>query len=62
MMDKNKAMRHEPYDCKTCPYPLYRDELRIFCDACIRKILDEENEIQRELGDNKKDEINSRFD
>lgn len=52
---REKAMCYEPYNCKTCPYSRYRDELRIFYDACIRKILDEENEMQRELRDNKKD-------
>lgn len=32
------------YDCKTCPYPRYKDGSVIFCDVCIRKILDEQNE------------------
>ena len=32
------------YDCTTCPYPRYKDGLVIFCDVCIRKILDEQKE------------------
>lgn len=32
------------YDCKTCPYPRYKDGSVIFCDVCIRKILDEQKE------------------
>lgn len=28
------------YDCTTCPYPRYKDRSVIFCDVCIRKILD----------------------
>lgn len=32
------------YDCTTCPYPRYRGGYIIFCDVCIRKILDEQNE------------------
>ena len=40
------------YDCKTCPYPRYKDGSVIFCDVCIRKILDEQNEKkERKLGD-----------
>ena len=31
------------YDCTTCPYPRYKDRSMIFCDVCIRKILDEQN-------------------
>ncbi len=30
------------YDCTTCPYPRYKDGSIIFCDVCIRKILDEQ--------------------
>lgn len=30
------------YDCMTCPYPRYKDGSVIFCDVCIRKILDEQ--------------------
>ena len=30
------------YDCKTCPYPRYKDGSVIFCDVCIRRILDEQ--------------------
>lgn len=32
------------YDCTTCPYPRYKDGHIIFCDVCIRKILDEQRE------------------
>ena len=32
------------YDCTTCPYPRYKDSHTIFCDVCIRKILDEQRE------------------
>ena len=32
------------YDCKTCPYPRYKDGSVIFCDVCIQKILDEQKE------------------
>lgn len=32
------------YDCTTCPYPRYKDRSVIFCDICIRKILDEQKE------------------
>lgn len=31
------------YDCTTCPYPRYKDRSVIFCDVCIRKILDGQN-------------------
>jgi len=32
------------YDCTTCPYPRYKDRSVIFCDVCIRKILDGQKE------------------
>ena len=32
------------YDFTTCPYPRYKDGAVIFCDVCIRKILDEQKE------------------
>ena len=32
------------YDCTTCPYPRYKDGSVIFCDVCIRKILDKQKE------------------
>lgn len=32
------------YDCMTCPYPRYKDGAVIFCDVCIRRILDERKE------------------
>lgn len=32
------------YDCSTCSYPRYKDGSIIFCDVCIRRILDERNE------------------
>lgn len=37
--DKKKV-----YDCMTCPYPRYKDGSIIFCDVCIRRILDEQKE------------------
>jgi hypothetical protein len=39
------------YDCKTCPYPRYRDRLVIFCDVCIQKILDEQKEKKQKKED-----------
>ena len=33
------------YDCLTCPYPRYRDELRLFCDCCIYRLLEEHKTI-----------------
>ena len=38
------------YDCQTCPYPRYKDGSVIFCDVCIRKILDEQKEKKRTKG------------
>jgi hypothetical protein len=35
------TMSDKQYDCKTCPYPRYKDGNIIFCDVCIRRILDE---------------------
>ena len=35
--------KKKKYDCTTCPYPRYKDRSMIFCDVCIRKILDEQN-------------------
>ena len=32
------------YDCTASPYPRYKDRHIIFCDVCIRKILDEQRE------------------
>lgn len=29
------------YDCKTCPYPRYKEGSVIFCDVCIQRILEE---------------------
>ena len=41
----NKAENSQKkYDCTTCPYPRYKDGSIIFCDVCIRRILDEQNE------------------
>ena len=34
--------KQRKYDCTTCPYPRYKDGSIIFCDVCIRKILDEQ--------------------
>ena len=35
------------YDCSICPYPGYRDKKLIFCDVCIRRILEEQEEKKR---------------
>ena len=35
------------YDCTTCPYPRYKDGSVIFCDVCIRRILDEQKEEKK---------------
>ena len=35
---------NKKYDCMTCPYPRYKRGHIIFCDVCIRKILDEQRE------------------
>lgn len=35
------------YDCTACPYPRYKDSQIIFCDVCIRRIIDEQNEKKR---------------
>ena len=32
------------YNCTDCPYPRYKDSRVIFCDVCIRKILDWQRE------------------
>ena len=39
------------YDCTTCPYPRYKDRSMIFCDVCIRKILDEQNRKKQRKDD-----------
>lgn len=26
-------------NCRTCPYAEYRDEMRVFCSFCMRKVL-----------------------
>lgn len=39
--------KEKNYDCTTCPYPRYKDSRTIFCDVCIRKILDEQREKKR---------------
>ena len=41
--DKEK----KKYDCMTCPYPRYKCGHIIFCDVCMRKILDEQKEKKR---------------
>ena len=39
------------YDCTTCPYPRYRTIWSvIFCDVCIRRILDEQKERKETKG------------
>ena len=35
---------NKKYDCTTCPYPRYKDSRTIFCDVCIRKVLDWQRE------------------
>ena len=43
--DKKAAeSSQKKYDCMTCPYPRYKCGHIIFCDVCIRKILDEQRE------------------
>ena len=41
-----KAAESSPqrYGCTVFPYPRYKDKYTIFCDVCIRKILDEQRE------------------
>lgn len=39
MRDKKKN-----YDCTNCPYPGYKGGGVIFCDVCIREILDKKKE------------------
>lgn len=34
-------MEDKTYDCLTCPYPRHKTPELIFCDVCIRKIMDE---------------------
>ena len=36
------------YDCTTCPYPRYKDGSIIFCDVCMRRILDEQKAKKKE--------------
>ena len=38
----NVSDKKKIYDCLKCPYPLYKDSNTIFCDVCIKKILDEQ--------------------
>jgi hypothetical protein len=40
------------YDCMTCPYPRYREGNVIFCDVCIRRIIDEQNEKKQRKDNN----------
>ena len=42
MEDKDKT-----YDCLTCPYPRHKTPDLIFCDVCIRKIMDEHYDDKR---------------
>lgn len=54
MNEKNgKAVKNVngKYDCTTCPYPQYKDRSMIFCDVCIRKILDEQNRKKQRKDD-----------
>lgn len=34
-------MEDKTYDCLTCPYPRHKTPELIFCDVCIRRIMDE---------------------
>ena len=38
---------NKKYDSMTCPYPRYKCGHTIFCDGCMRKILDEQREKKR---------------
>lgn len=40
LIEKSKTMKDKSYDCTTCPYPAYRSSSIIFCDVCMRKVLD----------------------
>lgn len=33
-------MEDKKYDCLTCPYPRYKTPELIYCDVCIRRIMD----------------------
>lgn len=44
------------YDCTTCPYPRYKDGSVIFCDVCIRRILDEQKEERNERSNRMREE------
>ena len=44
----NVSDKKKIYDCLKCPYPLYKDSNTIFCDVCIKKILDEQKEKSKE--------------
>ena len=32
--------KEHKYNCQRCPYPRYKIPEHIFCDVCIRKIMD----------------------
>ena len=34
-------MEDKTYNCLACPYPRHKTPELIFCDVCIRKIMDE---------------------
>lgn len=40
-------MEDKTYDCLTCPYPRHKTPELIFCDVCIRKIMDEHYDDKR---------------
>ena len=42
--------KEKKYDCTDCPYPRYKDSRVIFCDVCIRKILDWQREKKQRKG------------
>ena len=37
--EQNERLAQVQFNCRTCPYPNYRDSKQIFCDICIRVIL-----------------------
>lgn len=34
------TVEDKEYDCLTCPYPRYKTLELIYCDVCIRRIMD----------------------
>lgn len=44
-------MEDKTYDCLTCPYPRHKNAGVIFCDVCIRRIMDK-HQADKETSDN----------